>query len=277
MRQLLTVLVSVALLGGTGCSTTRDLVTAMSPVQLSRASDAPRVTKVMCLWESGIGKLPNGPKRGILGQVLFLEGTSDVPVEVDGSVTVYLFDDQGTPEQQAKPIQKLVLTPEELQATHMETSVGHSYHIPVPYLRNHDLAATCALRVKYTSPNGDTTYSDLNSVYLEGKDVQTFALSKKRVTGPVTRNTASQEAKTTQPNVTKIGTTEIHEAEAGTQGLKSLTIRRELPLSRQTRPTGNQATRSNGERSRTRFQLSNTATPADKPSTVTANDFAPLD
>lgn len=277
MRQLPTVLLlSTALLALAGCSASRELVTAIAPAHATAAPESPRVSKIVCLWEPGSGSLPNGPKRGVLGQILFFENADDLPVEVDGKLTVYLFDDRGTIEEQTKPVQKLVLSPEELQATHVEASIGHSYHIPVPYLNAEGLAATCTMRVKYTAPNGETVYSDLSSIYLAGKPDKSAGLSNRRVIGPVTESQPAQEAETAKSEVRRIGNTEISDVEAGAERLKSLTIHRELPASRTRSSADRQATRSTKEQPRKRFRLSN-SNRTEQPLAPAADDFAPLD
>lgn len=276
MQRLMILLAGGALLGGAGCATSGELMTAITPGQVkTKVSDSPRVSRIVCLWEPGSGNLPNGPKRGVLGQILFFHNKDDAPIEVDGKVTVYLFDNHGTIEEQTKPVQKLVLTSKDLQATHVDAAIGHSYHIPVPYVRDNDgLASTCTMRVKYTSPEGRVVYSDLSSVYLEGKQVPSNGLSTERVTAAVGESKrVGDKPSIQQTTVRKTGNAEIRQVEAGPERLKSLTIRRELPKKRR-QPAAVRQIAPPREQPRKRFHLSNSAS---EQQGVTADDFAPLD
>jgi hypothetical protein len=270
MRQLSAILLSVAFLGSVGCTASRGLTAALAPKATVDTAPLPSVTKIVCLWEPGVGKVPNGPRRGVLGQVLFFTAGDSASSKVDGTVTVYLFDDHGTVAEQTQPVHKMVLSSQDLEAVYAETAVGHSYHIPVPYPKNHGMETTCTMRVKYTSPAGEVTYSDLNSVRLDGA-ARKSKISVTRKSAPVSEEAAKTIA---GRNVRRIGETEIHEASAGADQLKSLTIRRKQPFARQTK--GQAPAVSTPARPRKRFQLSNTK-PDPERSGLSANDFAPMD
>lgn len=271
MRKLSAVLLSVIFLGSVGCSASRGLATVLAPKAADNAPPSPRISKVVCLWEPGVGKIPNGPKQGVLGQVLFFTPGTSSPSKVDGDVTVYLFDDHGTAEQQAQPVHKLVLTAEDLEAVHAETAIGHSYHIPVPYPKNHGMETTCTMRVKYTSPSGETTYSGLDAIRLDGTARKSSKISVSRKSAAVSDNAAETTAVS---RVKRIGETEIHEATAGANQLKSLTIRRKQPGAQQTQVQA--PVISSPAPPRKRFQLSN-AKPVQERSRLSADDFAPMD
>src|SRR4029077_4333933 len=62
------------------------------------------VVRVLGLWQPTEGISGNKQSRGFSAQVLFFSQNIDIPAQVDGEVRVYVFDDQGPPEEVAKPI-----------------------------------------------------------------------------------------------------------------------------------------------------------------------------
>ncbi len=272
MQRLKIFLGSLALLAFVGCSASRELTSAMASAT-RKEHKSPKVSRVVCLWEPAVGKIPNGPKRGIIGQVLFFEGRDTAPVKVDGEVVIYVFDDHGSIEDQSKPIHKLALSPEELKAVHAETAVGHSYHIPVPYPKDHGLTTTCTMRVKHTSVDGHVSYSDLASVLLLGKSRPSSTMKVKREIAPVSELSERDISQAQNRPSKTIGRTEIHETDAGDKQLKTLTIRQHETRMR---------SRARGERTeplqpRKRFRLSNATTPASDDKELLEKAFAPLE
>ena len=155
------VLIAFTLCSFAGCAGTRSILPSVGNAESTTTiTDSVPITKVVCLWEPGAGRVPEGPSRGVLGQLMFFSGSDRSPQEVRGTVTIYMFDNHGSTEQQSKPVLKLVLTPQELAAVHSESILGHAYNIPVPYPKKHRLETTCTMRVKYTSPSGNVAYSD---------------------------------------------------------------------------------------------------------------------
>ena len=72
--------------------------------KMLKATATDPVVEMLCFWEPGDGEDPDGvPCKGFTGQILFLNHASK-PVVVDGDVRIYLFDDQGTPEEQSQTI-----------------------------------------------------------------------------------------------------------------------------------------------------------------------------
>src|SRR6188474_3099040 len=71
------------------------------------------VSEVVSVWQPGEGTDGDGKMtRGFVGQLYFFTANNPSPVVVDGTVRVYLFDDQGTPEEQIKPIHQFDFSPE---------------------------------------------------------------------------------------------------------------------------------------------------------------------
>jgi hypothetical protein len=127
------------------------------------------VVKIVCLWEPAEGRDPEGlPCRGFAGQLIFLSSRHALPVKVDGDVRIYLFDDIGTPEDQAKPLRQFDFTCEAWNQHLSRSAVGPTYSVFVPYVRRGQYNAKCTLRVRLTPKVGPPVFSDATTLPLRG-------------------------------------------------------------------------------------------------------------
>jgi hypothetical protein len=89
---------------------------------------------------------------------------------VDGDVKFYVFDDQGTHDEQITPVYENNFTPEAWNQYLGKGSLGASYQIFIPYVRPGNHTANCTLRIRYTPRGGGVpVYSDMVEINLEGK------------------------------------------------------------------------------------------------------------
>jgi hypothetical protein len=125
--------------------------------------------QIVCLWQpaEGLG-LDNLPTRGFAGQIIFLTQDSPTPVEIDGDVRVYLFDDQGTMEEQAKPLHQFDFVDGTWRGYLKKTAWGPTYQVFIPYVRKGSHEAKCVLRVRLTPKAGPTIVSETASITLQG-------------------------------------------------------------------------------------------------------------
>jgi hypothetical protein len=128
------------------------------------------VTQILCLWEPGEGRDPKGmPCRGFAGQIYFLAQRGSLPVEVDGDVRIYEFDDQGTEEEQATPLHTFNFDAGSWQGHLINTTLGPTYNIFIPYMRPGSHQANCALRLRLKSKDYPVVFSDLATIQLVGR------------------------------------------------------------------------------------------------------------
>lgn len=140
---------------------------------LPKATAENPVIEVLCLWEAGEGTGLDGlPSRGFVGQLMFFTKHESRPVEIDGNVTIHMFDDTGTPEEQAKPFHNFSFDSEAFSQFLTETNVGAAYQFFLPYTRKGSHRATVSLRVKYTPNVGNPAFSKLASLVLPGISVR---------------------------------------------------------------------------------------------------------
>lgn len=136
---------------------------------LKAGSDTPPV-RCLCLWQPVETEDISGQAvRGFGGQIYFFAANSEEPVAVDGDVSVFVFDDVGTPSEQARPkdIQKYdSLT---WGSFKNESQIGTNYSLFVPYKSSGQYETVCSLRVRLDRPDGGQLLSDMASVKLAGE------------------------------------------------------------------------------------------------------------
>ncbi|MDB5385865.1 MAG: hypothetical protein JWM11_1511, partial [Planctomycetaceae bacterium] len=81
---------------------------------------------------------------------------------------IYLFDDQGTEEEQSKPIYQFDFEPEAWQLHSSMTELGPAYNVFIPYTRKGRNQANCALRIRYNPPSGTPVFSQMATLTLGG-------------------------------------------------------------------------------------------------------------
>jgi len=166
VSRIISSLTCVLLLGSlTGCAT----LSSPFAKQFPKASAKNPVHQIECLWTPGDGVDPEGvPCKGFTGQILFFVGRSPIPVQVDGLIRVYLFDDQGTVDEQMKPLRQFDFSPGSWNVHLCESAYGPCYSMFVPYVRRGVSNAQCALRVGYREnvEKSPIIFSDFKTVAL---------------------------------------------------------------------------------------------------------------
>ena len=165
-RSLLSVITcTVILCSSIGCAT------FSSPFgkKMPKATAANPAVQIICLWQPGEGNDPEGrPCKGFAGQILFLSNRSALPLQIDGSVRVYLFDDQGTTEEQAKPLRVFEFDSGSWDIHLTKSSLGPTYSVFIPYTRRGVVDANCSLRVRLKPKQGPIVFSEFSNMPLSG-------------------------------------------------------------------------------------------------------------
>jgi hypothetical protein len=134
------------------------------------AAVSAKPARCLCLWQPVHGADASGqPVSGFGGQVYFFAAGSEEPIEVDGDVRVFIFDDIGTPEQQARPkdvqdydsfVWKSFLT---------NSQFGPNYTVFVPHSTASKYESICSLRLRLDQPDGSQLFSDMATIKLAGE------------------------------------------------------------------------------------------------------------
>jgi hypothetical protein len=157
---------SLFLLSSTGCSSLSLLRTNAS----SGASVSSQPARCLCLWQPVNGADSTGnPIRGFGGQVYFFAAGSEEPIEVDGDVRVFIFDDIGEPAQQARPKDVQDFDSFVWKSFLNKSQFGTNYTVFVPYAQASKYESVCSLRLRLDQPDGTQVFSDMATVKLSGE------------------------------------------------------------------------------------------------------------
>ncbi|MBC7815851.1 MAG: hypothetical protein IAG10_03010 [Planctomycetaceae bacterium] len=159
----------IALLAISGCTTSSLFSKLTHKQKFTKANAANPAVRCLCLWESSEGTgVDNKPTRGVSGQIFFFTRGDSSSVEVDGDVRIYVFDDEGSADDQAQPLHQFDFLAGTWKAHLTSTQFGPAYQLFVPYSRKGRHQAELALRVRLTPANGSPLYSDIAKVTLPG-------------------------------------------------------------------------------------------------------------
>ncbi|NQV26065.1 MAG: hypothetical protein HQ518_17030 [Rhodopirellula sp.] len=138
--------------------------------QSSAAKASGKPARCLCLWQPVNTQDEAGRAvRGFGGQVYFFEANSEEPVAVAGDVRVFIFDDVGTPEQQARPKDIQNYDQFVWKSFLSQSQFGTNYKLFVPYQRDDEYERVCSLRLRLVRPDGTQLFSDMATVKLDGE------------------------------------------------------------------------------------------------------------
>jgi hypothetical protein len=213
-----------------GCSTGGVFSRSSHKDNVPRATPANPVVRCLCLWEPGEGTgVDDKPARGVVGQVFFFTRDSVSSVAVDGDVRIFMFDDQGSEEEQSKPLHQFEFLSNTFQSFLRPTQFGPAYQLFVPYSRKGRHHAELAVRVRLSQPGAPPVFSELTKVTLPGHE----RVAPK--SAPETPTDAASAAVTT--DITAPMTTEIITPKLIEQTLLDVRSERQTPLGDARHPT----------------------------------------
>lgn len=166
---------SAALLACLACGCASTSFLKFGKADYPKAGPKNPVVHVMGMWQpaTGVG-LEGRTCRGFAGQVFFISADGPTPALIDGDIMIWLFDDQGTPQEQAKPIHKFQFDADAWKTHARKGEIGVTYSVFIPYTRKGSHAANCSLMVAYTPRGGGPTLnSEMVSVELTGSKPKT--------------------------------------------------------------------------------------------------------
>ena len=144
---------SLTLMHASGCATMK--LPLFKTEEYAKATAKNPVAQVVCIWQPAEGRgLDELPARGFAGQIVFLTANSPTPVEVEGNVTIYLFDDHGTPEERSRPLHVFRFVDGSWRTHLKPTAWGPTYQLFIPYIRKGSHRAACSLAVQVDPPKG---------------------------------------------------------------------------------------------------------------------------
>ena len=161
-------LVPTLLLAATGCTSLGNF--RFGQERIPQATPKNPIVQVLAMWQPGEGPgIDNKTTRGFVGTMYFFTAKSPIAAKTNGTICVYLFDDQGEEEEQVKPIHQFIWETDDLAKLGQPGKLGQSYMIFIPYTRAGFHKAQCSLRVTYTPNTGSPVNSEMAYVALPGR------------------------------------------------------------------------------------------------------------
>ena len=127
-----------------------------------------RVMRILCLWEAAEGQgLDQKPTRGFAGQILFFGNSDPSPMCVHGTIRIYEYDQFDPDDADSEPIHMFIFDDAAWNVHRIESTVGESYNVFLPYVQKHNDLAFCGLRVEFIPDGGRPVSSAMTEITLE--------------------------------------------------------------------------------------------------------------
>jgi hypothetical protein len=168
-HKLPAVLAAILMLTGPGCASVQLLNFKGDKIPKTDAQHPP--IEILAIWQAAEGPGLGGvPTRGFAGQIFFFTQDRAQPVAVDGVARIYVFDDRGTAEQQARPLRQFDFDRQSWTAHLQNGKLGPAYGVFIPYPRNDFHQAVCSLRIRFTpsTSKGQPLFSASSTITLPG-------------------------------------------------------------------------------------------------------------
>jgi hypothetical protein len=166
-HKLPAILAAILMLAGPGCASVQLLNFKGDKVPTADAQHPP--IEILAIWQAAEGPGLGGvPTRGFAGQIFFFTQDRAQPAAVDGVARIYVFDDHGTAEQQARPLRQFDFDRQSWTAHLQNGKLGPSYGVFIPYPRNDFHQAVCSLRIRFTPSKGQPLFSPSSTITLPG-------------------------------------------------------------------------------------------------------------
>ncbi len=134
-------------------------------------------SSIAAIWTEGVAHSAGGvPTRGLAGRIIFYGPDGVQPVKVDGTVTVYAFDESGRGKSDTKPNRKYVFTPEQLANHYDPVKLGPSYALWVPWDGAEGPRKELSLIVRFAPRKGDLVVGEMAKLILNGSTPPTEGL-----------------------------------------------------------------------------------------------------
>ena len=174
MKNIIPLTISFLLITLTGCTT-------LPKMDLSALKSPGPVTSVVAAWEPAVSNGEN-PQRGFGGRVYFYDSEKNQPVKIKGTVVVYVFDEDGRDEWDAKPNEGYVFDSKTLNSkgVYSKSKLGHSYSlwIPIDDAKPESPARKISLIVRYIPEKGSSEMSSQTTAHLPGRRDQERSIAQ---------------------------------------------------------------------------------------------------
>ena len=164
----LTIITVIALEAIVGCTSLKMPKATVWPFTSEDKAGTPN--RVVATWTDTVLYQPNQtPMRGFGGRLLFYDGDKSEPIKVEGTLTVYAFDETNRDINDAKPDRKYIFTKDQLLTHYSKSKLGHSYSVWIPWDEVGGMQKDISMIVRFTPANGSVVVSEQTKHSLPGK------------------------------------------------------------------------------------------------------------
>lgn len=129
----------------------------------------PLPDRILAVWSDSVLHQKGLPGvRGFGGRIYFYQKDNTDPIEVDGSLAVYVFDADDTSPATQQPLRKFVFTPDQFASHMSKTSIGPSYSVWLPWSEVGGPQMRLSLIARFEGRDGGSTVSDPTIKLLPG-------------------------------------------------------------------------------------------------------------
>ncbi len=151
--------------------------------------------RVSAVWSDTILTQHHKPAiRGFGGRIMFYAKDSEEPVVIDGTLTVYAFDDEEGNVENAEPKKRFVFLPEQFAKHRSKSELGHSYSVWLPWDKVGGPQQRVSLFIRFEPTNGGSIMSDASRQVLPGVPVKTETATADELTEPAVNIPAVSQA-----------------------------------------------------------------------------------
>lgn len=127
-------------------------------------------TRIVASWTDTVLYQPDRiPMRGFGGRLLFYTSEKAEPVKVEGTLTVYVFDETDRDPNNVRPDRKYVFTKDQLPTHYSKSKLGHSYSVWIPWDETGGPQKELSLIVRFTPEKGGVVVGEQTKHLLPGK------------------------------------------------------------------------------------------------------------
>jgi len=154
------------------------MIAGCTPLQISKPNVWPFVTedppgtpsRIVASWTDTVLYQPNQtPMRGFGGRFLFYSGDKPESIKVDGTLTVYAFDETNRDPNNVRPDRKYVFTKEQLPKHYSKSKLGHSYSVWIPWDETGGPQKEISMIARFTPERGGVVVGEQTKHLLPGK------------------------------------------------------------------------------------------------------------
>jgi hypothetical protein len=127
--------------------------------------------RIVASWTDTVLYQPNQvPLRGFGGRFIFYSGDNKPePIKVEGTLTVYVFDETNRDPNNLKPDRKYVFTKEQLPSHYSKSKLGHSYSVWLPWDETGGPQKEVSLIARFTPEKGNVVVGEQTKQILPGR------------------------------------------------------------------------------------------------------------